>query len=73
MNKGYRGKEGVLTEKDLQRKSDKASGTEVERFGVIKQWISGSGKCGEQGRKFRNRGGEEENRDKIKISHIHKC
>lgn len=34
------GKEGVLTEKDSQSKSDKASGTEVERFGLIKKSVS---------------------------------
>lgn len=31
------GKEGVLTEKGSQSKNDKASGTEVERFWVIKK------------------------------------
>lgn len=31
------GKEGVLTEKGSQSKCGKASGTEMERFGVIKK------------------------------------
>lgn len=67
------GKEGVPTEKDSQSKSDKASGTEVERFGVIKKWISRSKKCGEQRWRFLNRCGEQVKRWKMKISHIIQC
>lgn len=42
MNKGCREKKEYLLKKDSQSKSDKASGTEVERFGVRKKvdlWV----------------------------------